>query len=90
MFKGIEKFFHVVISFVRDHADVLVNVCLVLLFTAFLISLVVLVSCRGTWSLENHSKVNGVKVDTYLNYSDGSSGEVVSSEPDDPSSSCED
>lgn len=32
--------------------------------------MIALSSCRGSWSLENHSKVNGVHVDTYVNYSE--------------------
>lgn len=33
-----------------------------------------LISCKGTWSVNNHTKINGVSIDTKMEYTDGSSG----------------
>ena len=68
--KWLRNSFHVVSFFFKNHADVIADVCMVLLVLVFIASCLVLVSCKGTWSLENHSKVNGVHVDTFVNYSD--------------------
>lgn len=50
------------------------SICLGLFVLALSLCIVfTLVSCKGTWTLNNSAKVNGVKVETHVEYTDGSS-----------------
>ena len=78
MLKNVKDFIHVVFLFLKRNEF---NILVALLFVLSCFCLVyLLVDCKGTWSLENHSKVNGVHVDTYVNYSDGSANSETSTE----------
>ena len=67
-FKG---FLHTINSFCKDHEDTITSIFMVLLLLVFLsCSIYLFVSCKGTWKLENHTKVNGVHVDTQISYKD--------------------
>lgn len=65
--KGVSEFFNHVVDFFRRYAE-----CFLCLgISVFLFILVLsLSSCRGTWTVDNKAKVNGVHVDTHIEYTD--------------------
>ena len=65
--KSVSEFVNHVVDFFRRYAEVFV--CLGISVSLFIL-VVGLASCRGTWTLDNKAKVNGVQVDTHIEYTD--------------------
>lgn len=64
-------------SFFRDHCREILSFCI-----GFLIAcgLFYITSCRGSWKLDNETKVNGVGVSTHICYTDSTDGGENSNE----------